>query len=65
MNMNENWTKKEVGNAGYQKCYFSVAGAEVEIPAGLDHKQGWGITNSPNHLKLPISCGWLEAFGFH
>ena len=43
--------------AGYKKCYFPVAGAEVEIPAGLDHKQGWGITNSPNHLKLPISCG--------
>ena len=51
--------------AGFQKCYFPVAGAEVEIPAGLDHKQGWGITNSPNHLKLQISCGRLEGFGFH
>ena len=34
--------------AGYKKCYFPVAGAEVEIPAGLDHKQGGGSQTSRN-----------------
>ena len=34
--------------AGDQKCYFPVAGAEVEIPAGLDHKQGGGSQTSRN-----------------
>ena len=38
---------------------------KIEIPAGLDHKQGGGSETPPKHLILQISCERLEGFGFH
>ena len=47
-------------HSGYQKCYFPVAGAEVEIP-GPDHK----LPETPQHWT---NCQFLvddyEEFGF-